>query len=629
MLTVDSFKTKALHSVKPGKNKPLPFNSASFLSVSSLNKSVNADYFQHSNIVEPNYGKPKQISFTGSYFSETSKLITFCKEKTAKLLRKFSKDIDINIVSSPVIKEEPRVFVEQVQSISDKSKAIEPESEINRIRSGINGVIRGEDELTTDDLVKLINHDLMVTTTKDISNILNLFNPADRELATRTMQRLTQYGNYKSLNDIVKQSRIEGSETFFEDRILSLPDILSYLRIKESYRNIMFSSSGDTVLLDSELIDHFKKFPTVLNELKDKGAKFFYPEGWINGINPFNQTDDLYLLTDDVVSKAKEIIKSDKSISIDDAITKVINESIIQEVKFLEIEDNFKIIQNKEALNAPPTDRQISIQLRPNRMKKRDIDTLLNKFPKEYKQVALELLAQNSRLYSPKSLSKNLQNLHKMICPDENLDGVYFFIPKISKSFGLINMQYKNANKIPSSHFVFRQDLDFITNARKFVILDDFAGTGNSLEDEYEKLLREMPNVDIVVAPVLTTDIAKLKFEDLCDSNPRLHYKAANSVQSFKTFDYYNSLDLTDKLKFLVLMQSGGFRNASNVVFPYMAPDNNNLFFNTQIAPKFLHNNNGVQSVDNFEFDLQALKKSTPSSEQLKEKLFEEMNTYS
>ena len=539
----------------------------------------------------------KSVSF-GSHpiYRASEKSLTLLKAKSPKLVKSSFNNFSGVITSFS----KPKALTNAVELNADLSAA----NDIERIRTGINGIIRPPESLSSKDLLKLIDHDLMITTPEDISKILNSFSSEDREIASSAMQRLTQFGNYESFNSLVEEAENFSGKLFFADNSVSFPSILAYLgNKKKNYPNIQFDAFFKTVVLDSEILNRLKTEPKFLSGLKMRSAKFVYPEGWINGMNPFNHTADLKELTKTVVSDAKKIMNENKNISIDDAIGAAMNVSIIKDLKDLGLAGDFKIIQNSQMLKNSPTPQQISKQLMPAKPELEDIDEVLNKLPADYRQLALENLARNIMPYSPKKLAVKMQELHKQICPDGNIDGVYYVVSKVHKSYGIMALQYKMANNIPSSHFITQHDLKTMDKAKKIVILDDVSGSGGNLSDEYF-LLRERCDSELVLAPIVAADKAIENFSSYIAKDPKLTFLSDNLVTSLKKTDYFKSLSEQDKLKYMKLVQDTGCQsNGLNMVFPYMSPDNNNLFFASQFAKYFTLNGNGLKNYKDFSFE--------------------------
>ncbi len=477
------------------------------------------------------------------------------------------------------------------------------QTELQRIRTFEPGKIRRKNKLSSENLMKIIDDELMITEPNDISKILHSFNSEDRELATTIMQRLTQFGNMQSLNVIVEKAQKLKHGLLYSDNNVSLPSTLAYLSKKGNFQDVQFDAFFNTVILDAEILHKMKTNPKFLSSLKQRQSQYIYPEGWINGINPFNQNEDIQKVTNNVLINTKQLLNEDVNIEKHEAISRAINKQVVEEMTSLGLLGDLKIAQNTDALQNKATAEQIAAQLMPNKVKTEDVNKILEQLPTEYRQIALENLCQNIKIYSPKKLALKLTNLHKQICPDSNLDGVYFVTSKIYKSYSFMTLNYKIANKIPSDHLITHQDITKIKDAKKLVIIDDLAGSGESLEDEYA-LIKERSNCDIILAPLVATDKAIEKFRQLAVKDPKVSLVCEEELVSFKNQKYFNSLSETDQMKFLKLLQSTGCeQNGLNISFAHMAPDNNNAFFANMLAKAFTFNAKGSKNCSNFHIE--------------------------
>lgn len=590
------------------------------------------DSFEKDNTTDTNNKKKNIIiaslvtlaTIAGSVFILKKKAPKFFDEISTKLKKLFKKenieikrpkgaDIDLP-VDEALHNKGVKVVTESTDAASNTAEEIvhkgkgeitqtyvaATDKEAKAIRTGKKHLIRSAQELSPSDLTKMIQHDLMITSPEDIAKLLETFAPEDREMATLVMQRMSQFGNFDSLNDFAKTLIKESNSNVFSSTRPSLVDNIRYLQSKGSFSGLSMSGfiqDSDTLVLDGEILHKLKNDPDFLEKTRKYIKKIVYPEGWINGVNPFNHTDDMALMASDIMTAAKKIMADDPSITMKEAISKAMNQPVTSTLKELGIEGKLVIAKNKSLSSAPISCEQIASQLTPNKIDTQEINKVLQALPEEYRQPALELLSQDMKIYSPKKLTAKLQELNRVICPDGNQEGIFYLVPRQGKSYGMMTMQYQIANNIPYENIL--TDISEIpSNARKVVILDDVAGSGDSLKGIYQELKPKYSG-EIVIAPVVSTETAQKAFRDIQDK--KLSYIPGDVFRSFTKSDYYKSLSDEQKMLYTKLMGGTGYGSEGlDVVFPYMAPDNNNRFFASMVAPNFTLNGYGVKNKDSW-----------------------------
>ena len=226
----------------------------------------------------------------------------------------------------------------------------------------------------------------------------------------------------------------------------------------------------------------------------------------------------------------------------------------------------------------------------------------------EWKRYARELMAQDSKVFSPRRMSRLLQKQHERILqlaqekgiPPEN---IVYYIPQKKSSYGLIKMMYASTNKIPSNQIVTSvEGIRAVKGKKLIVVLDDITSSGTQPLTTY-KIVREKSRLssDVAFCPLIASAKAVRRFKKLGAKDPLLYFLPCLKVKGFKRGSYIKSLTEQERKRFYQLMQDDGFilnghgGNALNVVFPYMAPNSNNVFWNDIIASLFLRSPNGVR----------------------------------
>ena len=245
-------------------------------------------------------------------------------------------------------------------------------------------------------------------------------------------------------------------------------------------------------------------------------------------------------------------------------------------------------------------------------------------FSKEERNTWVDIISQyyDSALtmYSPESLNDEMKTLYSKIefivhNMGKKMKDVVYLIPNIDKSFELINYQYAKVNNIPMKQFLYHDGMSGLKetdygkvhlNDKVAVVLDDFAGSGESLVQK-EFFLSDYMSKDktkpIIIGSVCALQEGVENIKKRMKNYPNAHF-ITNSVFDFEK-DFMAKLS-TKKQKFIdelgmndaiTLFSERGFKNgAACVSFPYMLPDNNlsysNLLLNYTNNKKINNKNN-------------------------------------
>jgi len=476
---------------------------------------------------------------------------------------------------------------------------------INKISFG-NVLTSVTPKITSADVVKRLNEQLNIIPLEKIHGILDSFNDSVKPLAARILQKLTQFGNMESLNEIAKHVIKKNKGIFYaRPSQYSLMDMSTVMGYLAENKKTFIDTIGDVrcnginstnYILDKVALEELETNKNHLEEIKNNPyVKIIYPEGWINGLNPFNQTENVREKVRKLIPRVK-LLQAEKGIKPDKAISAALNEEITERIKELGLEDKFEIIRNPKARNVRSTAGQISKQLAPASMKEEDLEQVVNNLPSYSKQIMLDYLLKNADVYSPRRLSICLKKLHDKFQRKSMLgDGTYYYVPAPKKSYGIIAMMYKLANNIPNDRFIY--DVRKIPpKAKRIIILDDIAGSGDQI-NSHKNTARDHFFRNITIAPVLSTNTAAKRFSKNPNKTTFCPYRIKDELIDSA---YFKSLKGYEQNILLEEMEGLGFSSgALSVVFPYMGPDNNNLFFAKNIAPKFTLNGKGVEEYQN------------------------------
>lgn len=532
--------------------------------------------------------------------------------------------------------------------------------------------------ISAKDVINVLDGQLNLITAKQIEeNLLADFDKSDQELALKALQYMCQFATMQSLNNLVdglteltnnakrnlQQTgigffRVNDSQ-LFTDKDASLAANLVYFSTKKNFhfpekefkfdlidfKNVYPCKSG-SILLDENLYKLLNSNPDVLKSIQESKniTDIIYPEGWINGVNPFNQASlsDIKKRLETVVNRSKELQKEDPDLKDDQAIIKALNESIIKNLEQLGLGDRLKIVTNRSNVNNP-TSADIEKLLTPNRMSEENLEAVLKtKIPQVYRQLVLKLLAKESHVYSPRTLSIIAQQQNQKIietAQKKNIEAsnIYYYIPNFAqqqnqeiietaqkknieanntnyyvpnlfKSFSFATMIYQVVNDIPPKQII--NDLNDIPKKGKnmLVILDDFAGSGQTLTNIshllYEELKYDQPEypLECVLAPMVSTEEAatytleETKKIEKPTKHLNFSYCSGEAIKTLDNSVFYKSLEHKDLRLLEKILWGKGYRdNGLCVAFPHAGPDNNNYLFAAFVAPHYTLNQNGVR----------------------------------
>ena len=173
-----------------------------------------------------------------------------------------------------------------------------------------------------------------------------------------------------------------------------------------------------------------------------------------------------------------------------------------------------------------------------------------------------------------------------------------------NKSYTVITGQYEYIVGVHPSKIIRTDELaeKLSEDARKIVVLDDFAGSGDSLSNNYYAIVQQLERVkknkvtDIFLAPIMATPGAYKRLNNISLGTYRCTCIPAEIVKGLSELDYFASLSPEQRAVFKEILEGGGYEGGSvNIAFPYMAPDNNSSFFSNNVASLFTLNGSGVK----------------------------------
>lgn len=413
-----------------------------------------------------------------------------------------------------------------------------------------------------------------------------------REKILSTMQKATQFANFRSLdlviksldkNDILKVGESTHTSPITEN-MFGLNRTLNYLIVEKNMG--LMRGEDAAVFLDKnkiEQINNNKNCAEAIKHSKKHNIKFFVLSGFEDGINFLNRTKDLEATTRKLLAQGD------------------VDKNILEQANKLGIEPI--IIRNEQE----PTIENIYKQMRPEQMSKEELNAtidanLYERFLKpdkrcDAKSNIIQHLDNALTVYTPESISKSLKDMHKLIVDfnkskGKSEDDIMYIIPLRKKSYNMITHQYQLVNDIPQNKIFDLINVKARIGTKElknktFVILDDSTISGESLETRltrlYDKNTKNLDkqNNNIIIAPIFSTNEGKQRINSCIKKNCRenkdiLITEKKQQKHWNDNIENHNLLD--DALGDCFYDFYNPHPQKSCIIFPYMAPDNNSEF---------------------------------------------------
>jgi len=230
-----------------------------------------------------------------------------------------------------------------------------------------------------------------------------------------------------------------------------------------------------------------------------------------------------------------------------------------------------------------------------------------------------ELLAHQAEIFSSRRQAQELKAQSAKIDKAAELKtgvvsdpaNTFYFIYKQDKSYGMLAMAHRELTGTKPEHYI-NGPGELKTNPLPdnavLVILDDVAGSGQSLSSAYTQAREAGFKGEIIISPMVSTrdapNTVQTGFGDKnIDPNPDAYGQATDAKTTFAPKEYanalhdsawYKSLPPDKQLRLDYLIEKPGYGgNGLSMAFPYMSPDNNNYLFAGTMADQFIVNQNG------------------------------------
>jgi hypothetical protein len=182
-------------------------------------------------------------------------------------------------------------------------------------------------------------------------------------------------------------------------------------------------------------------------------------------------------------------------------------------------------------------------------------------------------------------------------------ENVYFLIPMTEKSYGMMAMAHREATGTSVDHYL-NGPGELRTRAlapdTMVVVLDDVAGSGDSLNTASMAASSNGYKGQIVISPMVSSSKANRMFTDpvggITAHRANTFYLPGRVMSAIEHSPYFQGLTPSQQIQLKKLIGDqyalGYDKNGLSMAFPYMAPDNNNYLFGDQFAKEFIVNKN-------------------------------------
>jgi hypothetical protein len=500
---------------------------------------------------------------------------------------------------------------------------------------------------------------LMQVSPADIDEMLNRFG-SNRSSAQAVLNCATQFGAMDNMCHLMSRSSdyVKANWKLYTPGGASVADNLVYLADKKNSFDapgqpaVRFGYNGTTttvepgtfMILDEAILRKLETDPTFAKEVLQHQVRLVVPTGFESGISLFNSPsiDSIEGKLQSLHARAQEIVQSSPSpVTPYQATLQALNERVEQRMAAVaqSIGQPANAFESLTESMLPHSytrpEQEGSVELIANQLNGsqginyKALEQFVNSLAPEDRPLMREMLVQQSDVYSARSLALIAQQQHNAIMNkvSEGLppadakvaqDNVYYLVPEQGRSYGMVGLIYRQANDVDPQKFVSSIDelraRGIDESKVTIVILDDVAGTGDSLVGKYSSLRSSggygSPssafNGRIIISPSLSTQAAidgdgasREGFAKMCGKDPNLTYLPMRVAPEIKGSELYKNASPADQDAIIKL--AGGIynlgwgKNGLCVAFPYMSPDNNNLTWVTHFAKNFTLNGQGVK----------------------------------
>lgn len=491
-------------------------------------------------------------------------------------------------------------------------------AELARVRTGEPGKIRGPAELSNADVAHSMNAQLQKIGAGDIDAILSQF-PADQQARARdVLARASGFARMESLNPLRDelQPHLAAGKKLYTPGSGSIADNLSYLSSKGTFHahpggiaTTTDVTAGAVVILDDVVLARVKSDPAFAAHLNDPSVVLVEPRGLTAGLNMFNAgtPEIITARTRRLLERASTLqTGSGGKLSFADAISQALDEQTRTTLQAAQVTGTLRVVD--PAAHPDLSSAGMAKQLNDHAgVTEAQIEGVLASVPEADRAMLRELLAQQSEVYSPRRIANELATQHQQILAlaaqrGVEPENVYFLIPTPEKSYGMMAMAHREATATPITRYI--NGTSELAGRRlgpdtMVVVLDDVAGSGDSLNQASVAASSSGYKGQIVISPMVSTAKSNKLFTQpgtgITATRANTSYLPGRIMSAIKESAYYRELTPAQQTQLLDLLGSHGLgynENGLSMAFPYMAPDNNNTMFGDRLAKEFIVNQN-------------------------------------
>ena len=595
--------------------------------------------------LDPNVGLLERLAklSRGSDFKEQGIAYRIFGEENSNNGERFSPNrvrIILEMLGDGRIKFDNNISLEA--QVNDDNK-----NPFGKLRRGIPGYVRKD--LTSEDYLRVIRKQLRTIAPDEVGSLVKQFPTKDQDEVRQVLSRLTLLGSMEGIHSfrdsivhLLTDSRTAHSlpdnakHKVFTPHQGSLGDLLMYLETKKgSFGSISMAGTNileeaSIIILDNVILSRISNDPQFAERIAHSKAKLIYPRSWQSGANLFSSPDlqNLASKVSGTLDEARKVISASngKVFSVHEALDQILDrplESLPENLRSrVEIVDNRQAsnISNEaiaEQINGSQEPSTATIEAAIKLASSKNSET-----SKEDANTILELIIQNTHVFSPRSLAelsrKSFSSIEQVLrTKGQDPSKIYFISSDDSgelKSYDAIACLYQHANSarfaelgIGADRFLPGTDelQKGIASGRippdaVIIIADDIAGTGASLCNQYESIVKKFKG-QIIIAPLVCTTSAFRTLKDYAakhdPSFPSLILNAYGIPDTHKS-SLYSGMASSNQSRVVRAagpIKSGFGDNGLLVSFPYMAPDNNATFWKQHFAKLFTHWGTGVK----------------------------------
>lgn len=518
-------------------------------------------------------------------------------------------------IQLPPNKEKPQMLnYEEVFSKIDEE--INPIERLN-LKTDIDSLVENIYSKIAKNICKFGEKDLDRITTHLVNEVPN----TDKREVLTVIQKITQFANYSSINPLAK--KLKDLNIGIIGSYGELGPIFQYFHKYKNLLELSDASVQNGAFLVTKNDIQNPEYISFLKKVKDSPdidrIKFINLEGWSNGVNLLGDDTKLEKSAKRVLLNAKKLIAKNPDLTFDEAVSRVLNESL--NTKFKELGLELTTISFDKSISKNTILEQMKPLASSKNIVASTIETVAKSFTnskQDFKDLSKAIAMyydETINVYSKQKIIESLKLLDYeinefLIQKNLSREDLYFITPQLEgqrKSFDVINKMYQDLFNVPDSRMLKIKDLselyDYSDNST-FVILDDIVGSGESMVQvgEYDiSADAYLRGKHILFAPITASEKGINYIKDVIsdmnrENNDFVITLKDNIINSQSTKlkslnDYFNSTEYGKNA-----YGQDGYEMASQcTVFPYMSPDNNSEL-STHLTSFFLPNLGGLKN---------------------------------